>query len=69
MAGKDHVLPSGALACPIDLLLSIQILPSLVCLFCKMVDEKPEAKAARVQGLRKRRSETPPHPLHGAEAI
>ena len=54
MAGKDHVLPSGALACPLDLLLSIQILPSLVCLFCKTVDEKSEAKAARVQGLRTR---------------
>jgi hypothetical protein len=54
MAGKDHILPSDLLALPIDLLLpAIPRLPSPVCLSCNMVDEKPEAKAARVQGLRK----------------
>jgi hypothetical protein len=55
---------------PIDLLLPmIRRLPRPVCLSCNIADEKPEANPARVQGLRKGRSETPLHPLHEAKAI
>jgi hypothetical protein len=62
MAGKDHILPSGALACPLDLLPNAT---EAGVSFLQDGGRKPEAKAARVQGLRKARSETPPHPLHG----